>query len=83
MTKSWKRHVLKQACEHDIKGSRISWARIFFSLYNEDIDLDFNKEENSMIKVIIAMIVLVIVLKYSYGCNNKVRKNLESLEEIF
>lgn len=36
-----------------------------------------------MIKVIIAIIVLVVVLKYSYGINNKVRKELKSLEEIF
>lgn len=33
--------------------------------------------------VIIAVVLLVIVIKYSYGINNKVKKNLESLEEIF
>lgn len=59
--------------------------RIFFSLYNEDNDL-YLKEEDSMmsiISIIVATIILVVVLKYSYGINNKVRKELESLEEIF
>ena len=36
-----------------------------------------------MIGIIVATILLVIVIKCSYGINNKVRKSLESLEEIF
>ena len=71
------------ACEHDIKGSRISWARIFFSLYNEDIDLVIYKEEKYMMSIIVATIILIVVLKCSYGCNKKVKRELESLEEIF
>lgn len=36
-----------------------------------------------MSSIIIATIILIVVLKCSYGCNNKVKKELESLEEIF
>lgn len=33
--------------------------------------------------IIIAVVLLVIVIKCSYGINNKVKKELKSLEEIF
>ena len=36
-----------------------------------------------MMTVIIATIILIVVLKCSYRVNDKCRKELESLEEIF
>lgn len=36
-----------------------------------------------MMSIIVATIILVAICKKYYGINNKVKKELESLEEIF
>lgn len=38
---------------------------------------------SSITSIGIAIVILVAICKKYYGINNKVKKNLESLEEIF